>query len=109
MGNRLIFLYQYDFWCKEGRRRLSRPGDGSRFKAVGWSCWQIRNSMRPRAYDERGTSVSPEVADPMLPRKSSYTVKNFILTVPQTNSGGQVENTKALERTVVKELGKLQP
>src|SRR4051812_25136040 len=26
--------------------------------------------------------------------------------VPQTNSGGQVENTKAIERTVVKELGK---
>ena len=28
-------------------------------------------------------------------------------TVPQTDSGGQVENTKALERTLVKELGKL--
>ena len=26
-------------------------------------------------------------------------------TVPQTNTGGQVENTKALERTRVKELG----
>jgi hypothetical protein len=29
--------------------------------------------------------------------------------VPQTNSGGQVENTKAIERTVVKELGKMPP
>ena len=27
-------------------------------------------------------------------------------TVPQTDTGGQVENTKALERTRVKELGK---
>ena len=27
--------------------------------------------------------------------------------VPQTNSGGQVENTKAIEITLVKELGKL--
>ena len=27
--------------------------------------------------------------------------------VPQTDTGGQVENTKALERTVLKELGKL--
>ena len=30
-------------------------------------------------------------------------------TVPQTDTGGQVENTKALERTRVKELGKLTP
>jgi hypothetical protein len=29
--------------------------------------------------------------------------------VPQTNTGGQVENTKALERTRVKELGKMVP
>jgi hypothetical protein len=29
--------------------------------------------------------------------------------VPQTDSGGQVENTKAIERTVVKELGKMPP
>ncbi len=30
-------------------------------------------------------------------------------TVPQTNTGRQVENTKALERTLVKELGKIAP
>ena len=29
--------------------------------------------------------------------------------VPQTDPGGQVENTKALERTRVKELGKIVP
>ena len=28
-------------------------------------------------------------------------------TVPETNTGGQVEYTKALERTMLKELGKL--
>ena len=28
-------------------------------------------------------------------------------TVPQTDTGGQVEYTKALERTMLKELGKL--
>ena len=33
----------------------------------------------------------------------------FIRTVPQTDTGGQVENTKALERTRVKELGKIAP
>lgn len=31
------------------------------------------------------------------------------LIVPQTDTGGQVENTKALERTRVKELGKMVP
>jgi len=30
-------------------------------------------------------------------------------TVPETDTGGQVENTKALERTRVKELGKIVP
>ena len=29
--------------------------------------------------------------------------------VPETDTGGQVENTEALERTRVKELGKLTP
>ena len=30
-----------------------------------------------------------------------------ILTVPETDTGGLVEYTKALERTILKELGKL--
>ena len=46
------------------------------------------------------------MVDPMLPRKAADCVDKFA-TVPQTDSGGQVENTKALERTLVKELGKL--
>ena len=29
--------------------------------------------------------------------------------VPQTDTGGQVENTEAIERILVKELGKLLP
>ena len=46
--------------------------------------------------------------DPMLPRKAAGRVDSM-MTVLQTDSGGQVENTKALERTLVKELGKLAP
>ena len=49
-----------------------------------------------------------EVIDPMLPRKAADCIE-AVLTVPQTDSGGQVENTKALERTLVKELGKMTP
>ena len=48
-----------------------------------------------------------EVTDPMLPRKASSLVGT--VPVPQTNSGGRVENTKAIEITVVKELGKIPP
>ena len=32
-----------------------------------------------------------------------------VQTVPETDTGGLVEHTKALERTVLKELGKLPP
>ena len=31
------------------------------------------------------------------------------MTVPQTDTGGRVEYTKALERIMLKELGKLTP
>ena len=33
----------------------------------------------------------------------------YMRTVPQTDTGGQEENSKALERTWVKELGKIAP
>ena len=49
-----------------------------------------------------------EVTDPMLPRKAAGCYDRLV-TVPQTDSGGPVENTKALERTLVKELGNLTP
>jgi hypothetical protein len=50
---------------------------------------------------------SREVTEPMLPRKSSK--RAGLVTVPQTDSGGRVEHTKALERTAVKELSQLTP
>ena len=48
-----------------------------------------------------------EVIDAMLPGKASRHKPHK--TVPQTNTGGQGENPKALERTQVKELGKIAP
>ena len=48
------------------------------------------------------------MVDPILPRKVAGS-DDIMVTVPQTDSGGWVENTKALERTRVKELGKLAP
>ena len=48
-----------------------------------------------------------EVLDTLLPGKTSKLRLNE--TVPQTNTGGWDENSKELERTRVKELGKLTP
>ncbi len=42
-----------------------------------------------------------------LPRKSAKHI--MARPVPQTDTGGRVEDTKALERFTVKELGKLTP
>jgi hypothetical protein len=51
--------------------------------------------------------VRHKLTDPKLPRKASHGVA--VMTVLQTDSGGRVENTKAFETTLVKELGKLVP
>ena len=48
-----------------------------------------------------------EVVDAKLPGKASKDMSEQ--AVPQTDTGGQVENTQALERTRVKELGKMVP
>ena len=48
-----------------------------------------------------------EVVDALLPGKTSKLQVNR--TVLQTNTGGWDENSKALERTRVKELGKIVP
>ena len=53
------------------------------------------------------SSLLSEVVDAILPGKSSKL--QVIRTVPQTNTGGWDENSKALERTRVKELGKMVP
>ena len=50
------------------------------------------------------TCLSDCVCSEGVPGNSS-----IIKTVPETNTGGQVEHTKALERTMLKELGKLPP
>ena len=41
-------------------------------------------------------------------KKSRYNVENNV-PVPETDTGGQVENTKGREITLSKELGKMTP
>ena len=56
-------------------------------------------------YTESSDNVTAKVI--RLPRKSAKHI--FARPVPQTDTGGRVENTEALERFTVKELGKLTP
>ena len=60
-----------------------------------------------RQYAE--TSVEAIAAISMLPRKPARAVTSTRGPVPETDTGGRVEDTEALERFTVKELGKLAP
>src|SRR5215471_11460253 len=115
MGSRLIFLHHHGRFLQEGRRRVAEPHNGlparAGFKPVG-GC-----SRRPKATngathtprgDEEGFLEAHELSNPTLPRKASAELI-AVVTVPQTDSGGRGEYPKALERTLLKELGKMTP
>ena len=102
-------------WSIFQNRRRVRCGDGEGYasrlldvpvKRVGGSLREIRGVVTTEARDQ-GELALPEVADTMLPGKA--TKLQPVGTVPQTDTGGQDENSQALERTQEKELGKLTP
>ena len=67
-----------------------------------------RSSLTPRSDEEAASfGTQPQLIDSMLPRKASS--GDRVVTVPETDTGGWGEYPKALERTQVKELGKLTP
>ncbi len=88
-----------------GRGRVGVPGDGcSRSKRVASALRQIRERV-----DARRDASWPDgrrVSDPMPPGKSS---RQDARARTKTDTGGQVENTKVIEITLVKELGKIAP
>ena len=51
--------------------------------------------------------LADELSDTLLPGKA--TKLQLVTTVPQTDTGARDEYSKALERTLEKELGKLIP
>ena len=57
--------------------------------------------------DEEG-ACARKLGDRPLPRKTSVEL-TARATVPQTDTGGRGEDPKALERTLLKELGKMTP
>ena len=57
---------------------------------------------------KRRAPCAHKLGDPLLPRKAP-TESTPVVTVPETDTGGRGENPKALERTLLKELGKMTP
>ncbi len=88
-----------------GRGRVGRPRRRlSGGKRVASGSREIRSRV-----DARRDASWPEgrrAADPMPPRKAS---RQWTRARTKTDTGGQVENTKVIEITLVKELGKIAP
>ena len=96
------------FYRRDGERRSSRILD-FRFKPVGGlsrrpSATNVESILRG---DEEDACVH-KLGDRPLPRKASVE-STARATVPQTDTGGRGEDPKALERTLLKELGKMTP
>jgi hypothetical protein len=109
MGIRLIVLNHIGWFLQKGRRKAAEPDNGYRFKRVG------RLSRRPGATNgesilrrDEESACAHKLGDPQLPRKASVELTADV-TVPQTDTGGRGEDPKALERTLLKELGKMTP
>ena len=88
---------------------MTRHGSSSAFwiyafKPVGGENRQIRSLIQPRAVNERG--ICPDSSEPCWREKC---LARSIVSVPQSDTGRRVENTKAIGRTLVKELGNMAP
>ena len=90
---------------KGGRRRTGRPSAGIDGSSVQAEAQANPGFIRLRRDDE--SRKGRKAADSMLPGKASYAFAPA--TVPQTDTGRRAEHAKALERTLVKELGKIAP
>ena len=109
MGSRLIVLHRVGWFLQEGRRKAAEPGNGYRFKPVGGHTRRSRttNGVSTLRGDEE-SACARKLGDPQLPRKAPVELTTGA-TVPQTDTGGRGEDPKALERTLLKELGKMTP
>ncbi len=109
MGSRLIVLHHDGWFLQEGRRKAVEPDIGYRFKRVGGPIRRpsATNGGSTLRRDEEG-ACAHKLDDSQLSRKASIE-STADVTVPQTDTGGRGEYPKALERTLLKELGKMTP
>ena len=73
-------------------------------KPVGGENRQIRSLIQPRAASVR--DFCPVSSEPCWQEKC---LARPTVSVPQSDTGRRVENTKAIGRTLVKELGNMAP
>ena len=109
MGVRLIVLNRVGWFLQKGRRKIVEPDNGYRFKPVGGDVRRpsATNGVSTLRGDEEG-ACAHKLDDSQLSRKASVESTTDV-TVPQTDTGGRGEYPKALERTLLKELGKMTP
>ena len=109
MGVRLIVLNHVGRFLQKGRRKIVEPDNGYRFKPVGGDVRRpsATNGVSTLRGDEEG-ACAHKLDDSQLSRKASVESTSDV-TVPQTDTGGRGEYPKALERTLLKELGKMTP
>src|SRR3954462_532373 len=109
MGVRLIVLNHVGWFLQEGRRRIVEPDIGYRFKPVGGHVRRpsATNGVSTLRGDEE-SACAHKLDNSQLPRKAPVELTADV-TVPQTDTGGRGEDPKALERTLLKELGKMTP
>ena len=105
MDNWLIFQYRVSCVNTEGgtgkdRGTVALVVHGQHCRA---SHRKIRDSHSLRVDVSR---LGRRVLDSMPPRKSS---REWERARTKTDTGGQVEHTKVIEKTLVKELGKMAP
>ena len=109
MGSRLIVLHHVGWFLQEGRRRTVERDIGYPFKPVGGPVRRpsaTNGGSTPRGDEE--SACAHKLDDSQLPRKAPVE-STADVTVPQTDTGGRGEDPKALERTLLKELGKMTP
>ena len=102
MGSRSIFLHRREMRWGDGSRKVVRVLEVP-VAALEKVAWQIR-LQDSRVWRELLRKRSNWKGFQEKPLSFSFT-----LTVPQTDTGGRDEYSKALERTREKELGKLVP
>ena len=109
MGSRLIVLHHDGWFLQEGRRRTVEPDIGYWFKPVGGHARRpsATNGVSTLRGDEE-SACAHKLDDSQLSRKAPVELTT-VVPVPQTNTGGRGEDPKALERTLLKELGKMTP
>ncbi len=71
---------------------------------------RLESQVNPGLFKAETRNEDTTVSKSLMPRFQEKPLSfRSCATVPQTDTGGQGENPKALERTRVKELGKMVP